>query len=99
MIELIVYDRERPKFLVKSALCCGILFFLILAGMRFYAGHLEQEVALTARAIERLSREEESLRQQLLALKSPHGIYNNCADRLKMERAADVGILIRTEGE
>ena len=88
-----VDDKKKPKFIIKFALRGGILFFLILAGMRFYASHLEQEVAITTRAIEQISMQEMSLKQQLSALKSPNRIRSYCKDTLKMQNSASVGVL------
>ena len=93
MIELTVDDKKKPRFIIKFALRGGILFFLILAGMRFYASHLEQEVAITTRAIEQVSMQEVSLMQQLSALKSPNRIRSHCRDTLKMQNSTSVGVL------
>jgi len=89
---LAIDNDKRPGF-IKYVLRCGIIFFLVLAGMRFYAGYLEQEVAAISRTIEQLSMEEMSLSQQLSALKSPNMIYSYCRDTLKMQRSTNVGVL------
>jgi len=99
VIELTVDDKKKPRFIIKFALRGGILFFLILAGMRFYASHLEQEVAVTTRAIEQLSMQEMTLKQQLSALKSPNRVLSYCRDILKMQRSANVGVLKKLKNE
>jgi 5-bromo-4-chloroindolyl phosphate hydrolysis protein len=85
--------------MIKFAIHGGILFFLILAGMRFYASYLEQGVATISHAIEQLSSEEISLKQQLSTLKSSNKVYNYCKDTLKMQRSASVGVLKRIKIE
>jgi len=85
-------DKKRPG-LIKCALYGGVAFFLILACLRFYASHLEHEVAAISRTIEQLSMEEMSLNQQLSALKSPNMIYSYCKDTLKMQRSNNVVVL------
>ena len=93
VIKLTVDDKKKPRYIIKFALHGGILFFLILACMRFYASFLEQEVAVTTRAIEQISMEEMSLKQQLSALKSPNRIYSYCKDTLKMHKSTNIGVL------
>jgi cell division protein FtsB len=93
VIELAVVNNKIPKFIIRLAVHCGIIFFLSLAGMRFYASYLEQEVAAISRVIEQLSMEEMSLNQQLSALKSPNIIYSYCKDTLKMQRSTSVGVI------
>ena len=84
---------KMPKFVMKYALHCIVIIFLVLACMRFYAIHLEQEVAAISRKIEQLSIEEMSLNQQLSALKSPNMIYSYCRDTLKMQRSNNIIVL------
>ena len=91
--EAIELANERPNILMKYALPGVIVFFLILAILRFYAGYLEQKVATMSRAIEQLSMEEVSLNQQLSALKSPNLIYSYCRDTLKMQRSTNVRVI------
>jgi cell division protein FtsB len=88
-----IANNKTLNFIIKFAVHCGIIFFLSLAGMRFYAGHLEREVAAISRTIEQLSIEEMSISQQLSALKSPNIIYSYCKDTLKMQRSTNVGVL------
>jgi hypothetical protein len=89
--------KEKPSLIIKIAVRGGILFFLVLACMRFYAGYLEQEVAVISRAIERLSLQEMSINQQLSALKSPNKIFNYCRDNLKMNRSTNVYVIKNNE--
>jgi len=95
---LTVDDKKKPGYIIKFALRGGIIFFLVLAGMRFYASYLEQEVTVTSHAIERVSMQEMSLKQQLSALKSPNRIYSYCKDTLKMQKSTNVGVL-KTKNE
>ena len=92
-------DKKKPSLIIKFAVRGGILFFLILAGLRFYASYLEQGVANISHTIEQLSNEEMSLKQQLSTLKSSNRVYNYCKDTLKMQRSASVGVLKRTKIE
>ena len=97
-----VDDKKKPGYIIKFALrgwIIFLLFFLILAGMRFYTSYLEQEVAVITHAIEQLSMQEMSLNQQLSALKSPNRIYSYCRDTLKMQRSTSVGVLLKTKSE
>jgi len=98
VIKLPIDGKKRSGFIIIFVICGGILF-LTLACVRFYAGYLEQEVAVTTRAIEQLSMEEMSLKQQLSALKSPNRVYSYCRDTLKMQKSTSVGILKKTKNE
>ena len=93
-----VNEKKRPNYVIRILLCGGVLF-LMLACVRFYAGHLEQEVAVVTRAIEQLSMEEMSLKQQLSALKSPNRVYSYCKDTLKMQKSTNVSILKKQTSE
>ena len=95
---MIINDKKKPKYIIKFALrgwILFILFFHILAGMRFYSSYIEHEVADMTRAIEQLSMQEMSLNQQLSALKSPNRVYSYCKDTLKMQRTTSIGVLIK----
>ena len=93
MIYLSVENKKRPSLIIKFAIRGGIVFFLLLSGMRFYASFLEQKVAGISRMIEELSMQEMSLEQQLSTLKSSNRIYNYCKDTLKMQRSTNVGLI------
>jgi cell division protein FtsL len=86
-------NEKKPNLIIKFALRGGIIFFLILAGMRFYSSYLEQKVADISSTIEQLSMQEMSLKQQLSTLKSSNRIYNYCKDTLKMQRSTNVGVI------
>ena len=97
---MIIDDKKKPGYIIKFALRGWVLFlifFHILAGMRFYSSYLEHEVADITRAIEQLSMQEMSLNQQLSALKSPNRIYSYCKDTLKMQRSTNVWVLIKKQ--
>ena len=91
--EAIELADNKTNLLMKYAVPGAIIFFLILAALRFHAGYLEQRVADISRAIEQISMEEVSLNQQLSALKSPNMIYSYCRDTLKMQRSTNVRVL------
>ena len=95
---MVIDDKKKPGYIIRFALRSWVIFlmfFLILAGMRFYSSFLEHEVADITRAIEQLSMQEMSLNQQLSALKSPNRIYSYCRDTLKMQRSTSIGVLIK----
>jgi len=92
-------EKKKPSLIIKFALRGGIVFFLLLSGMRFYASFLEQRVAAISRTIEELSMQEMSLEQQLSTLKSSNRIYNYCRETLKMQRSNNVGVINKLKNE
>lgn len=79
----------RARFAVITV----IIFFLSIAGLRFYASNLEQQVINLTRSTDEINAREMSLKQELAALVSPNRIYNYCKDVLGMKRAVDIVVI------
>lgn len=86
-------DIKNTRGTIKWMVRMAVIFFLMIAGLRFYSSYIEQQVVEITRSIEEISAEEMSMKQELSALVSPIKIYDHCRLKLGMKRATDLTVI------
>jgi cell division protein FtsB len=85
-----MWRKENLSPMIKMCTGIVVIFFVVLGGLRFYAGNLEIQLAGISRQMENLSQEEVHLKQEFSTITSQLYVYQFCQEKLGMKKAENM---------